>query len=163
MPIFLIFAHIKLAAMKLIFLSILGMASLSLNAQSNFRNKTEALDALNNSEIWVAGTPEYILQSSSGEMTVKLGDSGQHYYFTFNLAEVSFSLNTEGQIRVDIVGKDNKAAILQQDGRATQKVKDFSLIMQSVFSDGESYTDEYKKKGGQIVDALSYLARFYND
>lgn len=127
---------------------------------SGFKSKTEALNYLNNSNIWVAGMPEYSLDNKTGVLTVKLKTKGDVVLYHINMelmkptkllseATVSIALSCGKQMCIDV-----------QTNKETLPRANAMLIMQSTFDDGD-YRDKYLEKGTRMVEALNLLLKFY--
>jgi len=127
---------------------------------TGFESRTEALNYLNNSNIWVAGMPEYNLDDRKGVLHIKLQTKGSFTTYHLNLAQVEGSMqDSKGVVSVSMsCGKGN--CILVKTSLETLARPNATLVMQSTFEDGD-YREDYLEKGSKIAEAINYLSKFY--
>jgi len=128
--------------------------------KTDFESKTQALDYLNNSNIWVAGTPVYTLDDRRGLLMIELQPREGAYTYHFDLAQIEQPELKIGDVVSISVGCKLDSCVTVRTRNRSFEQNELVLVMKSTFDD-DDYTEKYKEKGGKIVDAIYYLSRFY--
>lgn len=144
------------------FLVLFSLVLFSSSFRAGFKSKAEALNYLNNSNIWVAGTPEYELNNKTGLLTLTLKMKATGVQYRVDLSKLkSVELLTEKVVSISLnCAQENCIEIATN--KEVQAKNQATLIMHSTFDDGD-YRDRYLEKGAKIVEALDLLARFYRE
>lgn len=136
------------------------------NVNAQFNSKSEALELLKNSNIWVDGMPNYSLNNKNGVLTISFRLKEATQYVVFDLKDPNFTVNeSNGKTKVLISCKDStnclQTSLSTMKGTAT--LNKFELIMHSSFDNGKDkiYEEKYNLYSLQIAKALIYLQMFY--
>lgn len=145
--------------MKILALSIMFGAL----ANQTFENKSDALDHLNNNNIWVAGMPNYTI-NENGEIGITLDLNGKALNYRFDVAKIEADVKTIGSFTTVAISCDDGFCIQGTEGRSAIETDQVSLIMKSAFvkDDGsDEYKDKYPEKAADIVAAFEYIQKIY--
>ena len=144
-------------------ISLLIAATLSLfGFRQEFESKQDAIDFLNNANIWIAGMPEFVLDEREGMLNVILKSENGSATASLPLAKMQTEFVTGNIVTVEINCKNAEFCALAATGRSTVETDGLTLVMRSTFDDG-TYHDRYLEQGAKVANALDYLISFYKE
>ena len=137
------------------------LISLFSNAQ-DFENRQDAIDYLNNANIWVSGLPEYSLDHENAMLNVLLKSDAGSVTTSIPLAKVKTDLKLGKMVLVEINCPNKEMCVTAQTNNTVIEVDGLTLLMSSAFDDG-SYEDKYQEEGAKVANAIDYLISVYKE
>jgi len=125
-----------------------------------FENKSDAIDYLNNSNIWIAGMPVFSIDDENGFLHIKQSSSGGTISTHLPMAEISALLIQGKTVTVELNCKQGAFCCTVEAGNKNLETDGVTLVLNSTFDDG-NYHDKYVEHGAKITEALDYLISFY--
>ena len=130
--------------------------------RTEFENKQDALDFLNNSNIWVAGMPEFRLDEENAVLNILLRSDQGTVAANVPLKDIKTELVTGKLVTVELNCKGGEFCATANTGKTVAETDGLTLVMSSTFDDG-TYHDKYVEQGAKIADAIDYLIDFYKE
>ncbi|MFY0673855.1 MAG: hypothetical protein JXQ87_10640 [Bacteroidia bacterium] len=130
--------------------------------KTEFENRQDALDYLNNANIWIGGMPEFRLDESNRMLNVILKSEQGSVVANIPLDKITTELKTEKLITVELNCKNGTYCATANSGDELAETDGLTLVMSSTFDDG-TYRDKYIEQGAKVANAIDYLASFYKE
>ncbi|MGB0430593.1 MAG: hypothetical protein ACPGLV_08980 [Bacteroidia bacterium] len=130
--------------------------------KQEFESKQDALDYLNNSNIWIGGMPEFALDNDAGVLNITLKSNGTSATASVPLNMVKTEFISGETVSIEINCNHGELCTTAKTGNKFVNTDGLTLVMSSTFDDG-NYHEKYIEHGAKIANAIDYLILFYKD